>query len=224
MNFFILRDHGVLTLVWCKINQTFVGAFDECSFYSFVLMNDELNLVVMEICEFYNITTDELKENDEEDELITVYGGQSVILLSCSFTNISSKGNGGVLHSLANLTHLINCSFRNSYSFDPGCGGAVFAESTNLTVEFCSFTNCSGFRGGAVYCLETGCVYSFMSCLFSSCKSSAEGGAVYGRFVRTDLIAFANCIFEVCFRYFFFFFFTFFFFLNIFFFFFLCLG
>jgi hypothetical protein len=111
---------------------------------------------------------------------------------------------------LANLTHIINCTFNHSHSFNPGCGGAIFAESTNLTVEFTSFENCSAFRGGAVYSYEINCVYSFMSCLFKLCKSSGEGGAIFGHFFRTDLLAFANCIFEVSIFYvhiFFFFFF-----------------
>jgi hypothetical protein len=194
MNFFVVNGHGVLSLGSCTVNQTLVGSSANYNFCSFILINNNLSVLIMENCVCYNITAE---ENDEEDEIISVLNGQNVIMLSCTFCNISSKGNGGVLHSFANLTHIINCTFNSSHSFNPGCGGAIFAESTNLTIEFTTFYNCTAYRGGAVYSYEINCVYSFMSCLFESCKSSGEGGAVFGHFFRTDLLAFVNCIFDL---------------------------
>ncbi len=109
--------------------------------------------------------------------------GQILEILDCAFIDCHTTGQdwgpGAVyLYSLVEGCRIADSSFENCTSDD--YGGAVRYTGTGFTVEYCSFSECSADRGGAI--LSEASLGVIRGNTFHVNSAGSKGGAFYNYF------------------------------------------
>lgn len=118
----------------------------------------------------------------------------NVNITNCKFQTMTSNSNGGAISfdtcSNVNVSHCYfdNCNVTGNSA--TSCGGAIYVNGVNSTIEYCNFSNCRAYCGGAIeYLIKDG---KIINCNFINNVARLSAGSI--RFKPgSDNITMKNC-------------------------------
>lgn len=124
--------------------------------------------------------------------------GTDVLITHCEFrgnANTASWGGAIAIGTDDMETVIEECTFDDNTVAAEG-GGALFFVRGQLTVTTCTFTNCAGVNGGALYHGDWGggATATLTNCVFANNTATAKGGGVMNSLAPIILV---NCDFLV---------------------------
>lgn len=118
------------------------------------------------------------------DNVATSSGGGAVAsrensltsFVDCHFIGNSSDSDGGALLLLDSLVVCESCLFSSNHAED--VGGAIYADTVDLTLLGCTFNDCDSVEGGAVYQSGSLGLLTVTFCSFSLNSGASGAGAL----------------------------------------------
>ena len=105
-------------------------------------------------------------------------------ITNCKFINCSSYSLGGAITFITSNVMIKNSIFTNDYS-QTDTGGAIYSETSNLTVTNCDFTECNASIGGAIAQLDGKLNVNY--CNFLNNNATYYGGAIYNIYATLNI-------------------------------------
>ena len=127
------------------------------------------------------------------------YGASRYKIVNCNFYNNSAFRGGAIGIQYSPSAVIRNCSFTYNTSPDQSgaSGGAIFAFTSNLTIDRCLFeSNSAGKSGGAIYLSDSPATVT--NSTFFKNQADSYGGALYLEAANQDKNAtITNCTREL---------------------------
>ena len=138
-------------------------------------------------------TNNHLEKSGGYGGALTLYGGETQTIDSCTFaSNSATRFGGAVCIVYIDQIRIGSCTFTDNAAEN---GGSIFAEKSCVELSVSRFKNESGKYGGAIE-FGDGSKNSLVTCSsFENCNVSASGGAIYVGYtdVKVSWCNFTNC-------------------------------